>query len=222
MSSIASAEHQEQHSLQAASGELLYLGDEHLASAASLLFQAYRDDPLFQRIFVFEKEGYEQRLRAAIREELMFFKTSEQPMYGWFDGDTLEGVVCLTRAGAEWAPQRVWHWRLRMLLTAGFVSTRQMLEKERVIAEAMPVNDYHMLSFIAVHPRYQQQGLGALLVKAADNILSEVPESAGIAVFATRPEYARFFRQRGYVELRDVQVDSIRGQLLFHSRDDLG
>ncbi|RUO22551.1 GNAT family N-acetyltransferase [Aliidiomarina iranensis] len=202
------------------SGELIYLEHEHLATAASLLFQAYQDDPLFLSIFQAHKEGYEQRLRAAIREELAVFYQHEQPIFGLFEGDTLEGVVCMTRPGAAFGPERFWHWRLRMLLTAGYVSTKQMLEKERIIAEAMPVNHYHMLTFIAVHPNYQQHGLGDLLVHAARAELVEAPESAGIGLLATRPNYAKFFAQRGFHHLRDIQVGEITGQLMFFARED--
>lgn len=201
-------------------GELMYLGQEHLATAASLLFQAYQDDPLFQSIFQVEKEGYTQRLRAAIREELTVFLEHQQPMFGLFHEDTLEGVVCMTQPGSNFGPNRFWHWRLRMLLTAGFVSTKQMLEKERIIAEAMPVSNYHMLTFIAVHPNYQQQGLGDLLVHAARNELAQHTESAGIALLATRTEYANFFGQRGFHELRSIQVGEIKGQLMFLARED--
>ncbi|WP_126790491.1 GNAT family N-acetyltransferase [Aliidiomarina haloalkalitolerans] len=200
--------------------ELVYLTEEHLAPAASLLLQAYRDDPTFEVIFKAEKEGYEQRLRAAIREELNAFYQHQQPMIGLFSGDTLEGVVCITRQGQAFTPERFWHWRLRMLLTAGFVSTRQMLEKERFIAETMPVSQYHMLTFIAVAAQYRQQGLGDLLIHAARDVLEADQESAGIAVLATRPEYARFFGQRGFHFLRDVQVGDIKGQLMFLTRDD--
>ncbi|RUO38193.1 GNAT family N-acetyltransferase [Aliidiomarina shirensis] len=202
------------------SGELMYLAQEHLATAASLLFQAYQDDPLFLSIFQSGKEGYEQRLRAAIREELAVFHQHNQPMFGLFDGDTLEGVVCMTRPGSTFGPERFWHWRLRMLLTAGYVSTKQMLEKERIIAEAMPVNYYHMLTFIAVHPNYQQHGLGDLLVHAARTELAAEPESAGIGLLATRPHYAKFFSQRGFHHLRDIQVGDITGQLMFFARED--
>ncbi|MFU8784080.1 GNAT family N-acetyltransferase [Aliidiomarina sp.] len=201
-------------------GELMYLGQEHLATAASLLFQAYQNDPLFQSIFQVEKEGYAQRLRAAIREELTVFHEHQQPMFGLFHDDTLEGVVCMTRPGSNFGPERFWHWRLRMLLTAGYVSTKQMLEKERIIAEAMPVQNYHMLTFIAVHPNYQQQGLGDLLVHAARNELENHAESAGISLLATRSEYGKFFASRGFHELRSLQVGEIKGQLMFLARED--
>lgn len=210
--------------MQAAERELesnlVYLSDNDLAPAASLLLKAYLDDPTFQVIFKADKDGYEQRLRAAIREELNAFNQHQQPMIGLFAGDTLEGVVCITRQGQAFTPERFWHWRLRMLLTAGFVSTRQMLEKERIISDAMPVANYHMLTFIAVHERYRQQGLGDLLIHAARNVLSQDAESTGIAVLATRPEYARFFAQRGFHFLRDVAVGDIKGQLMFLARDD--
>ncbi|RUO25400.1 GNAT family N-acetyltransferase [Aliidiomarina minuta] len=200
-------------------GKLVFLASEDIRLAASLLFQAYQDDPVFVSIFKADKEGYAQRLRAAIREELSFFWQSGQQMFGIYDGDTLEGVVCMTRPGANFGPGRFWHWRLKMLLTAGYLSTRQMIEKERLIAEAMPVDNYHMLTFIAVHPRYQQRGLGELLIKAVDTVMQEDPQSAGVAALATRPEYQHFLEQRGYQLVSEVQVDEIKGLLMFHQRN---
>ncbi|CUS49285.1 MAG: Acetyltransferase (GNAT) family [Idiomarinaceae bacterium HL-53] len=203
----------------ALTGKLVYLASEDLRVAASLLYQAYQDDPLFEKIFQKEKEGFEQRLRAAIREELSAFWQAGHPMFGVFEGETLEGVVCLTRPGEHVGAERVWHWRLKMLLTAGFVSTRQLLEKERLIQEAMPVTKYHMVSFIAVHPRYQQKGLGDLLVKAVAHELQSDEQSEGVAVFATRAQYAQFFATRGYQKLADVEVAGISGVLMFLSRE---
>lgn len=200
-------------------GKLVFLASEDIRLAASLLFQAYKDDPVFTAIFKADKEGYEQRLRAAIREELNVFWQSGQQMFGIYDGDTLEGVVCMTRPGASFGPGRFWHWRLKMLLTAGYVSTRQMIEKERLIAEAMPVDNYHMLTFIAVHPRYQQRGLGELLIKAVNTVMQDEPESAGVAALATRPEYQRFLEQWGYQVVSEIQVGEIKGLLMFLQRD---
>ena len=45
-----------------------YLSAHELKLAASLLYQAYHDDPVFLEIFNSDKEDYEQRLRGAIRE----------------------------------------------------------------------------------------------------------------------------------------------------------
>lgn len=186
--------------------------------AASLLYQAYHDDALLMAIFQAEKPDYEKRLRAAIREELMAFWEAQQPMLGVFDGDSLIGVVCLTQPGKSFGPGKYWHWRLKMLLTAGYVSTMQLLEKERLIQEAVGGDDYHMLAFIAVSPRYQQQGWGDLLVRAAQAALDEEPQSRGLAVYVTQPQHLKLFEQNGYELVQELDVGDVHGKLLFQSR----
>lgn len=199
--------------------QLSYLVAEDLKVAASLLYQAYHADPLFMELFQADKADYEKRLRAAIREELAAFWEAAQPMVGVFDGESLVGVACLTRPGKSFGPGRYWQWRLKMLLTAGYVSTRQLLEKEARIQAAMPASDYHMLAFIAVHPRYQQQGWGDVLVRAAQQLLEEDKTSTGIAVYVTQPDYLPLFAQHGYHQITQVQVGSIVGELLFSERE---
>lgn len=199
-------------------GQLTYLVAEDLKMAASLLYQAYHDDALLMSIFQADKPDYEKRLRAAIREELMAFWEAQQPLLGVFDGESLIGVVCLTQPGKSFGPGKYWHWRLKMLLTAGYVSTMQLLEKERLIQEIIGGDDYHMLAFIAVSPRYQQQGWGDLLVRAAQAALDEEPQSRGLAVYVTQPQHLKLFEQNGYELVQALDVGDIRGKLLFQSR----
>lgn len=200
-------------------GDLIYLVAEDLKAAASLLYQTYYNDELFRRLFRADKPDYDKRLRAAIREDLTSFWESKQPIVGVKEGDTLLGVACLTRPGASFGPNRFWHWRISMLLTAGFLSTRQVLEKERRIQQAMPDVPYHMLAFIAVSPQYQHHGLGELLVKAADTLLHEDTESQGVGVYVTRNDYRDFFVKRGYQPVATIEVADLSGEILFHPRD---
>ena len=106
-----------------------------------------------------------------------------------------------------------------MLMTAGFLSTRQVLEKERRIQRAMPDVPYHMLAFIAVSPQYQHHGLGQLLVRAADTLLHEDAESQGVGVYVTRNDYREFFTKRGYQSIATIEVADLPGEILFHRRD---
>lgn len=198
--------------------DLAYLAAEDVRVAASLLYQAYKADPVFMQIFNASNEGYEQRLRAAIREELSAFWHAGQPMIGLYNGQTLEGVACLSRMRSEQDAGRYWHWRLKMLLTAGYVSTRHMLEKERKVAAAVPYTDYLMLSFIAVHPRYQHQGLGQLLMSAAQSVLDANPEAQGVVALATRPEYEAFLHQQGFSAIATLEVGVIQGTLMALAR----
>ncbi|MCW8866191.1 MAG: GNAT family N-acetyltransferase [Colwellia sp.] len=191
-----------------------YLSAEELKLAASLLFQAYHDDPVFLDIFNSKKEGYEQRLRASIREELTSFWQAKQPMVGLYLGDSMVGVACLNSPDDSVASERFWHWRLKMLLSAGYFSTKQMIEKEQKVIAAVPLEKFHMLSFIAIHPLHQQHGFGQYLMAAVNTVLEEHENSQGVAVYATSGKFRRFFEEANYQFVKDVTVGQVSGALM--------
>ncbi|GAB60249.1 hypothetical protein [Rheinheimera nanhaiensis] len=194
------------------------LSADELKLAASLLYQSYFDDPLFMEIFRADKADYEQRLRAAIREELTTFWQAGQPMIGLFNGEQLLGVACVINPDSGIGASRLWHWRLKMLLTAGYVSTRQLLEKEQKIHAAMPAEHYHMLAFIAVAPRHQHLGLGHYLIHAVDSLVDKDPRSAGIGVFVTLEKYKAFFAGDHYQPVTELAFNTVSGTLMFRPR----
>jgi hypothetical protein len=196
-----------------------YLSAEDLKLAASLLYQAYHDDPVFLEIFSAEKSDYEQRLRASIREELNAFWQAKQPMVGLYLGETMVGVACLNNPEEGVTSERFWHWRLKMLLGAGYFSTKQMIEKEKVVLAAVPLKKFHMLSFIAIHPLHQHHGFGHYLMAAVNTILTEHKDSEGVAVYATSKKYKAFFNNVNYQFIKEVEVGNVSGSLMVYYRD---
>lgn len=194
------------------------LGGEDLKLAASLLYQSYYDDPLFMEIFRAADTDYEARLRSAIREELSTFWQAGQPIIGLFYHEQLLGVACVVGPDSGIGSSRLWHWRLKMLLTAGYVSTRQLLQKEEKIHAAMPAKRYHMLAFVAIAPKYQHAGLGHYLIHAVDALVDEDSASAGIGVFVTLEKYQRFFADDHYYQVSDLVFGSVSGTLMFRPR----
>lgn len=196
---------------------VLLTADE-LKLAASILYQSYHDDPLFMEIFRSDKADYEQRLRAAIREELNTFWQAKQPVIGLFNAEQLLGVACVIEPDSGIGASRLWHWRLKMLLTAGYVSTKQLLDKEQKIHAAMPAQRYHMLAFIAVSPRHQHLGLGHYLIHAVDSVVEKDSASEGIGVFVTLEKYKAFFADDHYQPVTQLAFNSVSGTLMFRSR----
>lgn len=194
------------------------LNGEELKLAASVLYQSYHDDPLFMQIFRAETADYEARLRAAIREELNTFWQARQPIIGLFSAEQLLGVACVIGPDSGIGASRLWHWRLKMLLTAGFVSTKQLLSKEQKIHAAMPAERYHMLAFIAVMPKYQHLGLGHYLIHAVDSIVDKDAQSQGIGVFVTLAKYHTFFSDDRYQTVAELEFGTLSGSLMFRPR----
>jgi len=86
------------------------------------------------------------------------------------------------------------------------------------LSEQLVGRDYHMLAFLAVHPRYQQHGWGDLLVRAASQALADDEQSAGIAVYVTIENHLKLFFQHGYQVVQALNVGAVDGKLLFCPR----
>ena len=163
--------------------EIKHLSAVDLKVAASILYNAYFDDPLFCKIFKVDEEGYEMRLRSAIREELNTFWEAKQPMLGVYRDGSLVAVTCLLTPNPDFGHGRYWHWRLRMLMTAGFLGTQQLLHKEKLVRSELPTEECHMISFIGVHPQHQDRGLGHILLAGINEVVSSTEGLKGVGVF---------------------------------------
>lgn len=198
--------------------EIRQLDPEELKLAQSILYSAYHDDPLFMQIFRSDKADYEARLRSAIREEVATFWEMQQPIIGLWYQQQLLGVACLTAPGAAFQGDRLWHWRLKMLLTAGLLSSQQMLEKERRVHAAMPVSQYHMLAFIARNPAYDYPQAMRHFLLAIDHWVDQHASSEGIAVFVTIDKYLGFFAQDQYQQIAQLDFNTVSGRLLYRAK----
>lgn len=195
-----------------------YLSADDLKVAASILYNAYFDDPLFVDIFEAEREGYEARLRSAIREEVNTYWDAQQPLIGIYDDDRLLAVTCLTKPDTAFGAGRFWHWRLKMLLTAGYFGTKQMIAKEEKVRERIPATNYHMLSLIGVHPDHQDKGLGHVLMSAVLGLLLEDESSEGVGVLVTLDKCVSFFKDGEFELIEEIQVGNIKGKVMFRPR----
>lgn len=198
--------------------KVVYLQAEDLKLAVSLTWQAYQDDPVFQHIFQAKNEGYEQRLRSAIREEVAALWEAQDPIIGLFEGERLIGVACVVAPDSSLENGRFWHWRLKMLLSAGYVSSQQLLKKDTDIRSALPGKHLHLLAFIAIHPNYQQKGLGHYLLRAVAVLADESTTSDGTAALVTSDTYAPLFASEGYQFIENISVGTVDAQLYFQER----
>ena len=196
-----------------------YLGAEDLAVAASILYNAYFDDPLFVDIFQADREGYEARLRSAIKEEINTFWESEQALIGLYEQGRLLAVSCMIGPDASFGAGRFWHWRLKMLLTAGYFGTKQMIAKEEKVRAKIPAENYYMLSLIGVHPDHQDIGLGHVLMSAMLSLLDDDTQSQGIGVLVTLDKCLSFFKDAKFEHVEDIDVGKITGKVMFRPRN---
>ncbi|PCC13238.1 GNAT family N-acetyltransferase [Pseudoalteromonas sp. JB197] len=208
---------------QADTFSVQYLAAEDISIAASLIYQAYHDDPILQTMLNYEQESksaYEKKLRSLIREELSSFWQEKQPLIGLYRNDKLKAVACVFESNSQLQAQRYWHWRLKLMLSAGYLQTNQLIDKEQTIRDALQQQgNYYFLAFIAVDPHFHGQGFGRYLLRGLNDLVQSNAESAGMAVFVTRKEHTQFFKTEGFESFKQLTFNKIAGELLFKSKN---
>ncbi|CAI87031.1 GNAT family N-acetyltransferase [Pseudoalteromonas sp. HL-AS2] len=208
---------------QADTFSVQYLAAEDISIAASLIYQAYHDDPILQTMLNYEQESksaYEKKLRSLIREELSSFWQEKQPLIGLYRNDKLKAVACVFESNSQLQAQRYWHWRLKLMLSAGYLQTNQLIDKEQTIRDALEQQgNYYFLAFIAVDPHFHGQGFGRYLLRGLNDLVQSNAESTGMAVFVTRKEHTQFFKTEGFESFKQLTFNKIAGELLFKSKN---
>ncbi|QYK02509.1 GNAT family N-acetyltransferase [Shewanella psychrotolerans] len=199
----------------------VYLTAEDLRVAASILYNAYHDDPFFiAALNNGDKAQYEQKLRGAIREELHTLWREEQALIGLFDDQRLIGLACIVTQQVPLGEARYWHWRLKMLMSTGWHSTQTLMKKEASILEHLPSTQCGILQFIALTPIEQHKGLGSRLVRAVTSWCDEQLKLDGIGVYVTQENHAHLFSKFGFTAIEKLSIGSVEGELLFYRSSD--
>jgi len=195
----------------------VYLTAEDLRVAASILYNAYHDDPFFiDALYGGDLAMYEQKLRGAIREELNELWQQEQALIGLFDDERMVGVACIVTQQVPLGEARYWHWRLKMVISTGWQSTQALIKKEVCLLEHLPSPNCGILQFIAISPTEQSKGLGSQLVEAVLSWCDEQPELDGVGVFVSESSHAQLFSQHGFALLEAISIGKVAGELLFY------
>ena len=196
--------------------EVRFLDSGYSREARSLLYHAYRHDPTFAYLFDAERPGFDQRVRATVRELVQRHFAEEQPAIGLLIDDRLVGIALIAPPQRRLDITESWIWRLRMLLTAGLRGTRRYLDYHNAVLSCLPPGPYHILPLIGIHPEFQGQHLGEQLLEALHDWCAEDSGSRGLVLDTGNARYLAFYKRQGYEEIGEVAVGPILEHVFFH------
>lgn len=196
--------------------EVRMLDGGYAREARSLLYHAYRHDPTFAYLFEADRPGYDQRVRATVRELVQQHFAEELPAIGLLIDDRLIGMALIAPPQRRMDITESWSWRMRMLLSTGFRCTKRYLEYHEAVITSLPPGPYHVLPLLGVHPQYQGQQLGEQLLEALHNWCAEDASSQGVVLDTGNPHYLAFYQRQGYEEISQVAIGPIIEHVFFH------
>ncbi|WP_137885707.1 N-acetyltransferase [Pseudomonas sp. 2FE] len=203
-------------SVAVAPAEVRLLDSSFVHEARSLLYHAYRHEPTFGYLFESERPGFDQRVRATMRELVQQHFAEELPAIGLLINDRLVALALIAPPQRRLDITESWGWRLRMLLTTGLRCTKRYLEYHHAVLACLPPGPYHVLPLLGVHPEFQGQHLGEQLLEALHNWCAEDTGSQGVVLDTGNPRYLEFYQRQGYEEIGEVAVGPIIEHVFFH------
>ncbi len=195
--------------------QLVKLDRSALSEAKSILFHAYRHEPTFQFLFDAARPGYDQRVRATLRESLELHFAQEQEAIGLVDQDVLAAVAFIGSPEARMNLAEQFNWRIRMMLTAGLTSTKRYMDYHEQVQACLPQDTHHHLPFIGVHPKFQGKGYGRSMMKVVEGICLQSPKSSGIGLDTGNARYIRFYKTLGFEKVGEIRLGNITEAVLF-------
>ncbi|MEO6676818.1 MAG: GNAT family N-acetyltransferase, partial [Pseudomonas sp.] len=171
----------------------------------------------FGYLFEAERPGYEQRVRATVRELVKQHFLQDLPAIGLLVNDRLIGIALIAPPQRRLGITESWAWRLRMVLSTGFRCTRRYLEYHDAVAACVPSDAVHVLPLLGIHPQFQGKHFGEQLLQAVHNWCAVDEHSEGVILDTGNPRYLEFYKRQGYEEIGEVAVGPIREHVFFHA-----
>jgi GNAT superfamily N-acetyltransferase len=196
--------------------EVRMLDSGYAREARSLLYHAYRHDPTFAYLFEAERPGFDQRVRATVRELVQQHFSEDLPAIGLLIDDRLIGMALIAPPQRRMDITESWGWRMRMLLTTGFRCTKRYLDYHEAVLACLPPGPYHVLPLLGVHPEYRGQHLGEQLLEALHNWCAEDASSQGVVLDTGNAHYLNFYTRQGYEKVGEVAIGPIIEHVFFH------
>ena len=183
--------------------------------AKAILYRSYKHEPTFQYLFDAKRPGYDQRVRATIRELLDLHFSNQQDVIGLALDSHLIAVALIGSPDMRLSVSSQFNWRMRMLLTAGFECTSRYIDYHKQIHQCLPSGQHHELPLLGVDSKYRNMGYGKQLLRAIEAICKENPRSVGIALDTGNSRYLTFFNAMGYETVGSVQLGDVTESVLF-------
>lgn len=196
--------------------EIRVLDSGYAREARSLLYNAYRHEPTFAYLFEADRPGYDQRVRATVRELVNQHFLQDQPALGLMQEERLIGAALIAPPQRRLDVTESWAWRMRMLLTTGFRCTRRYLDYHDAVLGCLPPGPFHVLPLMAIHPQFQGQHYGERLLEALHNWCADDPTSQGLIIDTGNSRYRNFYERQGYREIGQVAIGPVVEYVFFH------
>ncbi len=195
-------------------GRIITLDNSWKREARSLLFEAYRECPVYRHLFSADIPGFAERLRSGLREMCRVYFDSPSSILGLLVNERLVGVAVICGPNSKTLPS-IFSWRWKMILTAGFGCTERISDYQKRVATHL--DNTYQIPLIGIQPGQQHHGYGRQLIDAVHELVEANNNTRGCLLDTANIEFLEFYLDLGYQVIDTLSIDDFEEKVLFRA-----
>jgi ribosomal protein S18 acetylase RimI-like enzyme len=180
-----------------------------LEEAAEALAAAFQDDPIINYFVSGHTDDYSSKLRGIFRYQCLMYVEMNLPIFGAIQDSRITGIACLSVPEKKERPDSLVEPDKEFEKSMGLESIGRIKRYMKLNKKHTPAEPHHYLAALGVHPDFQGQGYGRLLLDEVHKIAGNHPTSTGIFLETAKMKNVEMYKYFGYNLLATEKLDGI-------------
>ena len=188
---------------------LINITRDTLEEAVEILVRAFEDDPIVRYFLSGHERGYHESACKLFRYQCLMYIEMDLPVFGTIVDSRITGVACLSGPEKMERPDSLLEADREFETFMGPDSFGRIKQYMDLHKKHTPKEKHHYLGALGVHPDFQGQGLGRVLLDRVANVCDTHGGSKGIYLETAKPKNVEMYRHFGYNLLATEKLDGI-------------
>lgn len=194
---------------------IIKIDHSKIHEAATLLTLAFEKGSGISRICHTENhELLRRRLYLIFVASISLYIEVNQPILGLTKDEHLIGIAILEEPGISLPVGSQIKYFSQVVLRINPLITWRLLRNIQILASYQS-SDAHHLTFLGIHPQFQRQGYGRILLEKIHSISDNYPEYRGIYLETGNSNNVSFYQHFGYHVNAQIKLGKIETFIMF-------
>lgn len=180
-----------------------------LEEATEVLAGAFEDDPVINYFLSGHTDDYSKKLSWIFRYQCLMYVEMNLPIFGTVQNSRITGVACLSGPEKTERPDSLVEADREFVSLMGPDSLGRVKRYMNLSKKHTPEGLHHYLAGLGVHPNFQGEGYGRLLLEEVYEITESHRTSTGIYLETAKMKNVEMYEHFGYNLLATEKLDGI-------------
>ena len=186
---------------------IITITKDTIDEATEVLSSAFADDPIINYFLSGHTDDYPEKLRGIFRYQCLMYIEMNLPIFGTVQNSRITGIACLSIPEKKERPESLVEVDREFTFSMGPESLERIKRYMNLNKKHTPEGSHHYLAALGVHPDFQEQGFGRLLLDRVREISEKHGTSTGVYLETAKSKNVEMYEYFGYNLLATEKLD---------------